>query len=165
MLGKPAFRLFKTWGAVIAVALSLVGPAAAQRMPAASATAQTPAPGAARIWFYRDYEPYGSRNFAAVRLNGTSAGYVDPNAGVFYRDVAPGRYHITVDSSGTDVNQDKTIDLAPGEEAYAKILAAPMWEMDGSEGMTRRDTFYVTLVPPEIARAQLAGQPVTGRGG
>jgi hypothetical protein len=160
MRGKPS-RFFALWTTVLAVALSLAGPALAQQ-PAAATIGTS---GAARIWFYRDYEPYGSRNFAPVALNGAPAGYVDPNGGAFYRDVAPGRYHITVESDGTDVNQDKTIVLAAGQEVYAKILAAPMWTMDGSEGMNRRDTFYVSLVPAETARAQLARLPAPGRGG
>jgi hypothetical protein len=154
------------WGFFCAVAPSLAAPAAAQQRPgammvAAPAGAAT-ATGPARIWFYRNYEPYGSRNYAPVALNGALAGYVPPDGSAFYRDIAPGRYHITVESGGTDVNQDKYVDLAPGQEAFVKILDSVTWDNGGDVAMYRRDTFYVSLVPPQIARAELPARPLTG---
>src|ERR1044071_8967290 len=109
--------------ALFAGVLSAFASLPASEAPAAAVTL----PGTARIWFYRDYEPYGSRNFAPVSLNGTVTGYVSPDGSSFYRDVPPGHYHIGVVSDGMDVNQAKDIDLPPGGEAYVKILAAPNW--------------------------------------
>lgn len=130
--------------------------------PRAAATAAVPVPaGAARIWFYRDYEPSISLNVANVALNGASAGSVQPDGSAFYRDIAPGRYHVTVESYGVDTNQDKDVDLAPGQEAFVKVLASD-W-ISGFGGF-RRDTFYVSLVPPQVARAELANRPIYGGG-
>jgi hypothetical protein len=79
-------------------------------------------PGQARIWFYRDYEPFVSRNFALVDLNGARVASLPPAGGPVYRDVAPGHYRITPESWGTDINQSKEVDLAPGQEIYARSL-------------------------------------------
>ena len=134
-----------------------VRPAAA---PPASAL---PVPaGVARIWFYRDYEPSVSRNLAAVALNGTPVGYVQPDGSAFYRDVAPGHYHVTVESESPDVGQDTDVDLPPGQEAFIKVLASNTWETGGDQNVYSRDTFYVSLVPPQLARAVLATRPLGG---
>ena len=52
------------------------------------------APGAARIWFYRDYEPSVSLGLATVTLNGGVVGHAQPDGSAFYRDIAPGRYAV-----------------------------------------------------------------------
>lgn len=116
-------------------------------------------PNTARIWFYREYEPYVSRNYATVMLNGAVAGSVQPYGGVIYRDVPPGYYHLTVESFGQDVNQDAAVDLAPGQEAYVKILNLPSWESGGAFSSYSRDTYYLRLVPAPIARAEIARRP------
>ena len=141
--------------------LAVGGCASAPPRTAAIATATPVAPGAARIWFYRDYEPSVSLNAANVALNGSRVGSVQPDGGAFYRDVVPGHYHITVESYGVDINQDKDVDLAPGQEAFVKVLASD-W-ISGFAGF-RRDTFYISLVPPQVARAELANRPVYGGG-
>jgi Protein of unknown function (DUF2846) len=155
----------RTWlgrAAGYAVVLLLVGcirPAAA---PAAAASVAPLPAGSARIWFYRDYEPYVSLNMAPVSLNGRLAGYVQADGSAFYRDVPPGHYHISVESAGTDVNQDKDVDLAAGQEAFVKILSLSSWESDGDIHQYHRDTFYVSLVPPQTARGELANHPLSG---
>ncbi len=161
MREKAKSPSWKTWAGVCAIAVlapSLDAPSA----PAASAVATPLAPGAARIWFYRDYEPYVSLNTAPVSLNESLVGYVQADGSAFYRDVAPGHYHITVASIGMDVNQAKDVDLAPGQEAYVKILASNTWDSGGDVAQYRRDTFYVSLVPPQIARSELPTRPLTG---
>jgi hypothetical protein len=158
MRGIVWSRLKSHWAPVCAGAVLLSG-------VAVSAAAQSPAavaPGAARIWFYSDYEPYGAKNYAPVALNGAHAGYVRPDGSAFFRDMPPGHYRITVISAGTDVNQDKEIDLPPGAEAYVKILCSPNWESGGDISSYRRDTFYVSLVPPQIARSELPSHPLNG---
>lgn len=158
---------WKAWtpallGAVL-LGIALIG-AALPAVPAASAAVVSPgAPGAARIWFYRDYEPSVSLSLAPVSLNGTLVGYVQPDGTAFYRDVAPGRYHITVESVGRDVNQARDVELGPGQEAFVKILASDTWESTGGDiSSFRRDTFYVSLVPPQLGRAELANHPLGG---
>ena len=91
-------------------------------------SAVAPMPGTARIWFYRDYEPYVSRNYATVLLNGAMAGSVQPYGGVVYRDVPPGHYHIVAESVGKDVNQESDVDLAPGQQVYCKIESLGSWD-------------------------------------
>jgi hypothetical protein len=145
-----------------ALLLLLAGCVRPPTVPAASVAMSPVQAGAARIWFYRDYEPSVSLNLAAVSLNGALAGYVQPDGSAFYRDVPPGHYHVTVESVGKDVNQEKDVDLPPGQEAFVKILALSSWESDGDKTSYHRDTFYVSLVPPQVARAELANHPLGG---
>ncbi len=152
-LGRAALCVF---------ALALAGCLRPVAAPAAAAAVSAIPPGEARIWFYRDYEPSVSLNLAPVALNGARVGYVQPDGSAFYRDVPAGHYHITVESVGTDVNQSKDVDLAPGQEAFVKILAQGSWESGGDITAYHRDTFYVSLVPPQVARAELASHPLSG---
>jgi hypothetical protein len=144
--------------AVLLVTAGCAGPPG----PAVSAGIGPPPPGVARIWFYRDFEPSISMNLAELSLNGAHSGYVQPDGSVFYRDVVPGRYQITVASDGLDVNQPGSVELAPGEEAFVKILASSSWESGGDTHAYKRDTFYVSVVSPQVARAQVERRPLTG---
>ena len=74
-----------------------------------------------RIWFYRDMNPDELAGTPHVRLNGTPAGSAEPGA-AFYGDVMPGHYHISADSYNQDAHNDRDVDLAPGTEAYARVL-------------------------------------------
>lgn len=130
--------------------------------PAAPVVVPPVAAGAARVWFYRDYEPSVSLNMANVALNGADVASVQADGSALYRDVSPGHCRITVESAGTDVNQDKDVDLAAGQEAFVKILASSSWESGGTLSAYRRDTFYVSLVPAQVARAELAAHPLSG---
>ncbi len=160
MRRNPVLKSWRQWAVGCAVgALLAAGLPAPQEASAASAVVGSPMPpGAARIWFYRNYEPYGSRNMAPVSLNGALVGYVQPDGSAFYRDVSPGRYHVTVASDGTDVNQAKDVDLGPGQQAFVKILAATGWETGGGSGSYARDTFYVSLVPAQVAQGELSSR-------
>lgn len=109
----------------------------------------------ARIWFYRDYEPYAGKGLPAVAENGRYVGQAELG-GAFYRDVPPGHYHVTVETFGVDVNQSADFDLAPRQEAYVKIVSNPEWVSYGAETQIERPTFYAWLVPPETARADVA---------
>ena len=173
MHGKQASRSSVLKTMVFTIALLVSGLSITQQTPAVSADTLKVASDAARIWFFRDYEPYGSQNFAPVALNGVSVGYVGPDGDALYRDVAPGSYQITVESGGTDVNRVTSVYLGAGHEVYVKILSAPMQKMSGDdERVSRSDQFYLVsstveefnrfhvpgagtyLVPPEIARFQ-----------
>lgn len=147
--------------AVIAAALELCACAAG---PTVAGSAIPPVPaGQARIWFYRDFEPSVSLNVANVSLNGVDGIPVGADGGGSYRDVPPGPYHITVESVGKDVNQAKDLGLSAGQEAFVKILSLSSWEGGGDLNAYRRDTFYVSLVPPDQARATLASRPFRGK--
>lgn len=150
------------WSCRAGICAAMLVLAAFAEPAAAQAVRTSTAPGGmARIWFYRDFEPSVSLNIANVALNGSFAGSVQPDGSAFYRDVPAGHYHITVESFGKDVNQDKDIDLAPGQEAYVKVLAAD-WISGGDTTYFRRDTFYISLVPPQVARAELPQHPLRG---
>jgi hypothetical protein len=157
MIGK-IFRpsRLRNWAASSAVALLLSGAYPLAGTPAAAQVASAVPPGAARIWFYRDYEPYGARNMAPVSLNGALVGYAQPEGSVFYRDVSPGRYHVTVGSQGQDVNQDAWVDLAPGQQAFVKVLGTNTWDAGGDNQIYSQDTYYARLMPPQIAEAEIA---------
>jgi hypothetical protein len=145
-----------TVSAVLLVAASCV------QLPQTSSVAIPPVPsGAARVWFYRDYEPHETLARPYVRLNQQVVGISEPG-GAFYRDVAPAHYSITVDSAGRDVNQFAEADLAIGQEAYAKVLSLRSWLDDECMAWGGCDTFYVRLMPAEAARGAIAASPFYG---
>jgi hypothetical protein len=111
--------------------------------------------GVARIWVYRDYEPYAGRGLPAVAANG---GYIGASqlGGAFYRDVTPGHYHMTVETWGIDSNQSADVNLAAGQTAYIKIVSLPSWVEQGNRASYERPTFYAWLIPPQIAEADVA---------
>jgi hypothetical protein len=121
------------------------------------AVAPPPVPtGQARVWFYRPLEPYGSLNLARVDMNGSYVGAVE-NGNAFYRDVPPGHYHIAPESFGSDVNQDRDVDLAPGQQLYVKIVSLESWGISVSASKNIvRDAFYAWLIPPAVAQPEIA---------
>jgi hypothetical protein len=101
-------------------------------------------------------------------MNDAIVGISEPG-GASYRNVPAGPYHIAVDSYGKDFNQDKNVQLAPGQELYVKIVSLRNWISGGGgsengSGEYARDTFYVWLIPPEIARADVARSAFNGGG-
>jgi len=110
--------------------------------------------GQARIWFYRDYEPYAGRGRPAIAANGGYVGIAELG-GAFYRDVSPGHYHVTVETTGVDVNQTSDVELGPGREAYIKIVSNPSW-VSGALSVYERPTFYAWRIPSEAAQAEVA---------
>jgi hypothetical protein len=119
-------------------------------------------PGHARIWIYRDYEPSESLNMTAVSINGAVTGYAQPGGGVFYRDVPPGRYLVSVESYGRDTNQSTNLLLAASQVAYIKIESLRAWSSTGERTSIERDTFYARLVAPQLARVEMEHIPYYG---
>jgi hypothetical protein len=121
--------------------------------PAAQYVSSPAPPNQARIWFYREANPYSSTGTPYLRLNGAVVGVSQPGA-AFFVDVAPGHYHLSADSVGEDYNQTRDIDIGPGQVAFAKVLSNDHWiEGSGGEfgGSYKRDTFYVWTVAPQTA--------------
>jgi hypothetical protein len=159
--------LMRLWLAAVAVLLLLSAAAVAQP-PAAPYLNAAPPPGMARIWFFRDLNPNETLAMAYIRLNGAAAG-VSEAGGAFYRDVVPGRYHISVDSYVEDRHNEADVSLAPGMEAYARVLPFDDIVQGGGGrgsggGGYRRNTFVVWLYPPEVGRAAVAHSYFTAGG-
>ena len=143
----------------------MLATAACSQLPTTASVAIPPIPaGEARVWFYRPIDLYDSLNTPYIRMNDAIVGISEPG-GASYRDVPAGQYHITVDSYGKDFNQDQDVALVPGQELYLKIVSLRDWiaggaggggEGGGGGGSYSKDTFYVWLIPPEIARADVA---------
>ncbi len=108
-------------------------------------------PDRARFYFYRDYEPYESLARPEIYLNGRPTGASIPG-GVYYRDLAPGEYRITVDSPGLYPDQFKTVTVAPGDTRYVKIESLHSWQ--GSFD-SETDTFVVVVTDAARARSEI----------
>jgi hypothetical protein len=135
----------------------------AQPPPAAPYLATPVAPGTARIWFYRDPNPYETLATPYIRLNGVVAGVSEPG-GAFYRDVPPGHYRISADSYYSDPTMDRDADVAPGGEVYAKVLPLDHSVLGGGVSGTgyHRNNYVVWLYPPEAARPAIAHSYIEG---
>ena len=106
----------------------------------------------ARLYFYRDYEPYESLSEPRIYLNGAAIGASIPG-GVFYRDVTPGSYLISVDTEGIYWNQFKTVDLRAGQTVYVDIESLRSWDTGLDYDA---DTFVVVLVDTDVGLRQIA---------
>jgi hypothetical protein len=150
------------------VGVLLLVPACSQLPPTATVALPPIPAGQARVWFYRDGGPYDGVGTPYLRMNEAIVGVSQPG-GASYRDVPAGTYHITVDSYGKDFNQDQNVQLVAGQELYVKIVSLRNWVVgggggsdDGGGGDFARDTFYVWLIPPETARADVARSAFLG---
>src|SRR5215471_11810480 len=127
-------------------------PPVAPQLPAAA----QPLAGQGRIWFYRDWQPSESLNLANIEVNGSYFGSV-ANGGAFYRDVPPGRYRIAPASFVPNSMQDLKVELAPGQQAYVKIVSLSAWGSGNTAARDiERDAFWAWLIPPQTAQAELA---------
>jgi hypothetical protein len=131
--------------------------ASCARLPLVSAVDFPPVPpGNARVWFYRVYDPTESKGRPYIYMNQTIVG-VSEQGYAFYRDIPVGFYHISVESYGRDLFQFRDIALVPGQQGYVKILSLRSWVESGFN--FSRDTFYVLIVPPPLAQAEISNYP------
>jgi len=136
--------------------LFLAGCADAGSSANVAATASPLPAGQARIWFYRDWLPSESLNLANIEVNGSYFGSV-ANGGAFYRDVPPGRYRIAPASFVPNSMQDVKVELAPGQQAYVKIVSLSAWGSGNTASRDiARDAFWAQPIPPQIAQAEMA---------
>lgn len=136
--------------------LAVAGCAQPPPFPAVAPLLPPLAPDLARVYFYRDYEPFESLSEPYIYLNGQRIGTSIPG-GVFYRDVAPGTYLISVDTVGYYWNAFKTVLLGPRDALYVKIESLRSWESSGGESAYEADTFVVAIIPPEQGARELNG--------
>lgn len=113
--------------------------------------------GYARIWIYRVYEPSVSDNVANIDLNRARIGSLSPYGSRLYRDVAPGDYRVSVVNYGS-ADQSQDLSLGPGQEVFTKIVVAEAALSGGGGQGVHREGFFVWLVAPGQARAELAAQ-------
>jgi hypothetical protein len=116
------------------------------------------APGTARLVFYRPTVYYGPMEWMAVYLNGRQTAVSEPGA-VFYRDVAPGTYHLTMQTYGFIANQFKTVALRAGDLVYVNIETLPRLDCGTIRFASgcREDTFIMTLVGPARGLSDIQG--------
>ena len=143
----------------------LLATAACSQLPTTASVAVPAIPaGEARVWFYRDQGPYDSQVRPTVRMNDAVVGEVEPR-GAFYRDTAPGHYHVAVDSYVPNPNAARDIDLVRGQQVYFKIVSED-YPMAGG-GMSSdvggsRSAFQVWLMPAAWGQGEIARSPFYG---
>jgi hypothetical protein len=160
-------RLSRSAGVILVLAMA----ACASPPPTASVSIPPIPAGEARVWFYRPVDAYDSLSTPYIRMNDAIVGVSLPN-GASYRDVPAGQYYITVDSYLDSPQQDQNVTLAPGQEAYVKVVSLRSWIQGGAGGGSgeggggdyTKDTFYVWLIPPEVARGDVAQSGFYGGG-
>ena len=157
---EPVLRLRDR---VNAATLMLVLSATACVIPPAPEVIAPP-PGQARIWFYRLWNPSESLNVANIDVNGVYVGSVEPG-GAFYRDVAPGVYHIVPQNQYLDYNQNTNVAVVAGEQVFIAVLDLSSWAnaVSGGQYYVRRDAWYARLIPPQYAQAQIAAPALVPR--
>jgi hypothetical protein len=159
-ISMPSHRLRQTSAFLILLAV-----AACAQPPVTSSVAIPPIPaGEARVWFYRDEGPYESRGQTAVRMNDAVVGELDPR-GAFYRDTAPGHYHVAVDSYIADRNAARDVDLVRGQQVYFKVVSENTAFGGGAlsdDVGSSRPTFYLWLIPDAVAQSEVARSPFDG---
>lgn len=142
---------------LVVLALALAGCIAQNPTLPIFATAERtlppPAPGTARLFFYRLLEPYEHTLGITVLLNEKPAGFAH-NGTVLYRDVPAGSYFVSVASYNPYPNQFKTVQVAAGQIWYFRIESFSGWSCLKSG--CRGDTFVVAIIPPAQARAEIA---------
>jgi hypothetical protein len=142
--------------------LALFGLVSCAQLPPVAVVNLPPIPpGAARVWFYRAYDPTESKGRPYIYMNEAIIG-ISEQGYAFYRDVPVGRYHIEVESYGRDLYQFQDVALAAGQQEYIKILSLRSWVESGRD--FSRDTFYVAVISPELAQAELSHYPFLGGG-
>jgi hypothetical protein len=89
-----------------------------------------------------------------IVANGTYVGQAPPGT-VFYRDVPPGHYDITIpDRFG--FNGSAHCDLAAAQQAFVKIV---FWKTGHDSPRPQAQGFSARLVPEQVAQAEFANLP------
>jgi hypothetical protein len=114
-------------------------------------------PGTARLIFYRTQQFYDTTAMTPVLLNATQTGVSQVGA-VLYRDVAPGRYDISVLSPRAYPDQFKTVVIKTGDVFYIRIDTLPKLPCNRAPTETcSADTFIVVAVDPALGFQQIQG--------
>jgi hypothetical protein len=145
--GMPIRAALFAFGAAL---LTLGVPAASFGQPAgapppAQLVPQAPplAPGTARVWILRQFEPAESLQTPMIHVNGTPIIPSQPGT-IFYRDFAPGTYKFTVDTCTIDTDQSTTLSLAPGNQVPLEVQSL----RDFSSNCLTPENFYIRPITP-----------------
>jgi hypothetical protein len=148
-------RMLRWVASLLMVAVAACAGPTGPLFPDAVSKISPPATGMARIYFYREYEPYESLTQAFLYLNGQRVA-VSVSGGVSYRDVAPATYTISAWTQGDFPNGSRTVAAHAGDIIYAKVESLRAWQSGGGDPSYERDTFIVTLMDPAQAHRDLA---------
>lgn len=147
-------QVLRLAGIALSLALAACLGPTAPYYPQVAATIPPVPPNQGRIYFYREYEPYESLSRPYLYLNRQVVGISIPG-GVFFRDVPPDTYEVSVYSLGAFPNQFKTIAVKPGDVFYAKIQSLRSWNSgNGRFSPFEPDTLVVAIIDPNQARAE-----------
>ena len=118
---RPVILLLSRWLLPAGIGGVLLGIAGCAQVPPTTSATVIPQLAAqqARVWFYRDLNPYENLGRPYIRMNGGMVGLSEPG-GAFYRDVPPGHYHVVADSYLDEACQDTGVDLLAEQQAYSK---------------------------------------------
>jgi hypothetical protein len=105
------------------------------------------APGLARVWVLRQWDPVNFIGEPMVFVNGAPLAPVSPGT-AYYRDLPPGTYAFTVASCGMDVNQGQTLALAPGTQTDMEVQTL---RSNADADCAPAATYYVRQIPPAWA--------------
>jgi hypothetical protein len=155
-------RLFRATRAFLAGLVLLLAGCAQPPGPLLNGPLPPPAPGTARLIFYRSLDYYTTQSMPTVYLNTAPAG-ISQNGAVFYRDVAPGLYTISIAPSLPYPNQFKSVAVKPGDVFYVQI--APLPSTGGRFNINQRDygdTFIVTIRDPATGAYETQGLRLAG---
>ena len=123
---------------------------------AGEATLPPLAPGLSRLFFYRELDYYDFELGTTVYLNRQPVGF-SRTGSVFYRDMPPGNYFVSVLSRGAYPDQFKTVKIGAGQIWYFRINALQSWSDCYGGSSCRGDTFTVNVMDPAIARQDTLG--------
>jgi hypothetical protein len=161
--GKFRRASHQTWAIALMLSLILPSSCAHSTLQPSIAPETTLLPGAARIWVYREYEPFEGVARLDVRINDWVIGVSEPGDS-FFRDVPPGAYNVTVDPVGCDLNQIATVALTAGQTVFVKVESVRQSKLRQSEVNYSGYTFCTRLIPPGTAALELVRSRFVGGG-
>jgi hypothetical protein len=115
----------------------------------------------ARIFFYRFYQPYESLALSRIYVDRREAAVSVPGE-ISTLDVVASDHEIYVYSRSDFLDPYKHVALRPGDTLYVRVDAIKNWAGDC---FAEWPTFVARLVPPEQARAEMAGLRYSGAHG
>jgi hypothetical protein len=141
--------MMRRWFLLFCLPIALIGCVGASQqklaLPAVAATK-------ARLIFYRGANPYDGLIWTRISLNGEPIAASAPGT-VFYRDVTPGVYQISVDSEKLYPDQVKAVAVDAGSTTYIKVMGLPFWGQSGVGWWGY--TFTSAVIAPAVGQSEI----------